>query len=157
MTRLGCTKPRWCIGNWCMAKPPCSDITIRTAQDIHPTVNDNKGPGHLSGATIRAGLLFRSLKNATIPPQTRVVWVHPFGGGWRCLKQIRTLFYLYLPYQHHYSFFPVYLGVHLAAHCLLCRNIFLRSTLIACIKFNYHYPLVKNIYANHSIPIAMVP
>lgn len=30
ITRLGCTRPRWCIGNWCMAKPPCSDITMRT-------------------------------------------------------------------------------------------------------------------------------
>lgn len=32
ITRLGCTKPLWCIGNWCMASPPCSDITIRTAR-----------------------------------------------------------------------------------------------------------------------------
>lgn len=30
ITRLGCTKPRWCNGSWCMANPPCSDITIRT-------------------------------------------------------------------------------------------------------------------------------
>lgn len=29
MTRLGCTIPLWWIGNWCMAKPACSDITIR--------------------------------------------------------------------------------------------------------------------------------
>lgn len=30
ITRLGWTKPLWCIGNWCIASPPCSDITIRT-------------------------------------------------------------------------------------------------------------------------------
>lgn len=30
MIRLGWTIPRWWIGNWCIASPPCSDITIRT-------------------------------------------------------------------------------------------------------------------------------
>ncbi|KAJ3648444.1 hypothetical protein Zmor_020248 [Zophobas morio] len=41
ITRLGCTKPLWCIGNWCMASPPCSDITIRTARQrtVHQKYN----------------------------------------------------------------------------------------------------------------------
>jgi hypothetical protein len=46
MTRLGCTKPLWCIGNWCMASPPCSDITIRTARQetVHQEVHGTAAP-----------------------------------------------------------------------------------------------------------------
>lgn len=49
MTRLGCTKPLWCIGNWCMASPPCSDITIRTARQRTVHQKHSAQPNHPLG------------------------------------------------------------------------------------------------------------